>query len=75
MSGSGYWNRQKQPQMPGWRGPRSFTKEQRDACLSDVYGKVKAKRPDLTPEQFIEELQEGKIQISIEGQIVKFEDL
>jgi hypothetical protein len=36
---------------------------------------VKAKRPGITPEQFIEELEAGKIQISIEGQIVKFEDL
>jgi hypothetical protein len=75
MTGSGYWNRPKQAQMPGWRSPRSFTQEQKNACLSDVYGKVKVKRPDLTPEQFIEELEAGKIQISIEGQIVKFEDL
>jgi hypothetical protein len=44
-------------------------------CLSDVYRKVKAERRDFAPEQLIEELVAGRIQISIEGWVVKFEDL
>jgi hypothetical protein len=70
MSGSGYWNRPKQHEMPKVAWPRSFTAEQKHECLTDVYNKVKAKR-EITPEQFIDELAQGKIQISIEGQILK----
>ena len=73
MSGNGYWNRPKQPQMPKMAWPRTFTVEQKHNCLTDVYNKVKAKR-EITPEQFIEELEAGKIQISIEGQIVQIEE-
>jgi hypothetical protein len=58
MSGNGYWNRPKQPQMPGVAWPRTFTAEQKHECITYLYNQIKAKR-EITPEQFIEELAEG----------------
>lgn len=51
----------------------TFTAEEKQRCLDDVYAKCKDKRPDLTPEQFAEELAAGKIQIKLpDGQIIEF---
>lgn len=49
---------------------KPYTAEERQKCLTEVYEKCKAKRPDLTPEQFVEELEAGKILIQTPQGIV-----
>jgi hypothetical protein len=64
-----YWKKKRSS-----KAPRHFTKKKSGACLADAYRTETLKRPDLSPIQFIEELQAGKIQISIEGYVLNFEE-
>lgn len=73
--GTGYWNRHKSPQMPTMRKvPGTFTAEEKKRCLDDVYNQCKVTRPDLTLEQFIDDLANGRILITLpDGQQIYFE--
>lgn len=74
---SGYWNRPdpKGFQMPvRYLRPGAFTPEEKKKCLDDVYNQCKATRPDLTPEQFIDDLANGRILITLpDGEKIYFE--